>query len=224
MDVEQQPASPEAASQACTSCRKQKRKCDKRLPSCGLCERIGRSCDYSEEARGLAPSPEEFTALRQEVAELKDLLVRGALATNSDHGVASNGHTSHQDALSLGDFVTSEASHACSPLYTLGSVLTWAVVSLRMLKPSPGRRKSVLLNTQQQQQQPDSGMACVFIISISFLSGFVCIRIRTIPDPSTVRPTTTWRTHGPWRFDGTEGHGRGVLCDSPHLPPYRLQD
>ncbi|KAH9818145.1 Fungal specific transcription factor domain [Teratosphaeria destructans] len=62
------------ASSACASCRKQKRKCDKQLPTCGLCQRIGRICDYSDDARASAPSPEEFSQLRQEVAELKNLL------------------------------------------------------------------------------------------------------------------------------------------------------
>jgi len=79
----------ELAPQACSSCRKQKRKCDKQLPSCGLCVRIGRLCDYVDDSRGPAPSSEEFSSLRQEVAELKNLLARGVAPTAQ----ASNGHS-----------------------------------------------------------------------------------------------------------------------------------
>ncbi|EMC98574.1 hypothetical protein BAUCODRAFT_145643 [Baudoinia panamericana UAMH 10762] len=77
---------------ACATCRKQKRKCDKQLPSCSLCLRIGRPCDYTEELRaGSAPSPEDFNALRQEVAELRNLLTRDpALSSTSGNNVATN--------------------------------------------------------------------------------------------------------------------------------------
>ncbi|KAK3670152.1 hypothetical protein LTR78_009999 [Recurvomyces mirabilis] len=86
-------AGAELAAQACTTCRKQKRKCDKILPSCGLCIRIGRPCDYSDEIRGsgAAPSPEDFVALRQEVAELKNLLSQGVVTPAQSNG-GSNGH------------------------------------------------------------------------------------------------------------------------------------
>jgi hypothetical protein len=57
------------AHQACLSCRKQKRKCDKVLPACSLCTRLGRACDYRE-----APSSaisDDFVELRQKVQELE---------------------------------------------------------------------------------------------------------------------------------------------------------
>ncbi|KAK6439436.1 hypothetical protein LTR95_004361 [Oleoguttula sp. CCFEE 5521] len=44
------PSSPpiaELATLACAPCRRQKRRCDKVQPSCSLCTRIGRNCDYS---------------------------------------------------------------------------------------------------------------------------------------------------------------------------------
>lgn len=69
--------------------RKQKRKCNKQLPRCELCQRIGRTCDYSDDSRASLPSPEDFSALRQEVAELKTLLA-GAAATAQSNG-SSNG-------------------------------------------------------------------------------------------------------------------------------------
>ncbi|KAI3324679.1 fungal-specific transcription factor domain-containing protein [Xylariaceae sp. AK1471] len=57
------------ANQACYSCRKQKRKCDKALPSCALCVRMSRHCDYSE----VPPNPtvEDVEALRSQLAELE---------------------------------------------------------------------------------------------------------------------------------------------------------
>ncbi|KAK5678555.1 hypothetical protein LTS10_008999 [Elasticomyces elasticus] len=94
------------APQACSSCRKQKRKCDKQLPSCGLCIRIGRPCDYTDDTRGngAAPSPEEFTALRQEVAELKNLLA----SNGNSNGNGSNG--SHSNDSSPPNFMSLSSS------------------------------------------------------------------------------------------------------------------
>ena len=76
-DEQQQQAGANLAPQACTACRKQKRKCDKILPSCSLCQRIGRPCDYRPEAGPPAPSPEDFAALRQQVSDLEQLLRAG---------------------------------------------------------------------------------------------------------------------------------------------------
>lgn len=98
--LQQPPAAPapeqypplQLAPLACASCRKQKRKCDKQLPTCGLCQRIGRSCDYSDDSRAVAPSPEEFSALRQEVAELKNLLRSGGLTVSDGSTQSSNGN------------------------------------------------------------------------------------------------------------------------------------
>jgi Fungal specific transcription factor domain/Fungal Zn(2)-Cys(6) binuclear cluster domain len=57
------------AHQACASCRKQKRKCDKLLPACSLCTRLGRTCDYHEAPS--SASSDEFVELRQKVQELE---------------------------------------------------------------------------------------------------------------------------------------------------------
>jgi hypothetical protein len=53
----------------------------------------GRVCDYSDDSRAPAPSPEEFSALRQEVAELKNLLRGSAVANSLGNGSTSNGHS-----------------------------------------------------------------------------------------------------------------------------------
>jgi hypothetical protein len=60
------------AHQACGSCRKQKRKCDKALPACSLCMRLGRACNYSD-APGApsSASSEDFVELRHKVQELE---------------------------------------------------------------------------------------------------------------------------------------------------------
>lgn len=70
------------AHQACLSCRKQKRKCNKALPACALCERMGRLCDYSEITP--APTSDDFNALRQKLLELERRL-------NTNNGVPMDG-------------------------------------------------------------------------------------------------------------------------------------
>lgn len=63
------------ASQACLTCRKQKRKCSKTIPSCALCERMNRHCDYSDSAP--PPTHEDFSALRIRIMELESRLNGG---------------------------------------------------------------------------------------------------------------------------------------------------
>lgn len=57
------------AAQACTACRKQKRKCDKALPHCSLCQRMGRGCDYSDSTP--TPNADDFALLRKKVTDLE---------------------------------------------------------------------------------------------------------------------------------------------------------
>lgn len=57
------------ANQACVTCRKQKRKCNKTLPACALCTRMNRACDYSDSAP--APTSEDFNSLRTRIIELE---------------------------------------------------------------------------------------------------------------------------------------------------------
>jgi hypothetical protein len=77
-------ASPGHAAQACTACRKQKRKCDKVLPACSLCNRIGRSCEYTLDSQAPAPTPEEFAALRQQVSNLEQIIKSSGGSTTSN--------------------------------------------------------------------------------------------------------------------------------------------
>ena len=57
------------AAQACTACRKQKRKCDKALPACSLCQRMSRACDYSDSTP--TPNADDFALLRRKVTDLE---------------------------------------------------------------------------------------------------------------------------------------------------------
>lgn len=57
------------AFQACLSCRKQKRKCDKALPACSLCCRLSRLCDYRDGTS--SNGSDDLAELRQKVQELE---------------------------------------------------------------------------------------------------------------------------------------------------------
>ncbi|KAK4181702.1 hypothetical protein QBC36DRAFT_317062 [Triangularia setosa] len=72
---------PSKAQQACVSCRKQKRKCDKILPACGLCARMARPCDYttadaitSQLQQPAQASSEELATLQARLSELENRL------------------------------------------------------------------------------------------------------------------------------------------------------
>lgn len=131
----QQQAGVDLAPQACSACRKQKRRCDKTLPSCSLCVRIGRPCDYRSEPLP-APSPENFAALQQQVADLEQLIrsgVRGAAtpppttAQSSSNGSVgfmpvSNGKSSPGDnSLSLAGSQSWYSAASFPSLYFLDS-------------------------------------------------------------------------------------------------------
>ncbi|KAJ4394104.1 hypothetical protein N0V93_003321 [Gnomoniopsis smithogilvyi] len=62
------------AAQACVTCRKQKRRCDKLMPSCSRCASLQRICDYSESGPGPAPTSEDFAALQSKLNELEGRL------------------------------------------------------------------------------------------------------------------------------------------------------
>lgn len=60
------------AAQACTKCRRQKRKCDKVLPACSRCASLQRACDYSEATgASTAPTAEAFASLQEKLAEIE---------------------------------------------------------------------------------------------------------------------------------------------------------
>lgn len=112
----QQPQQPggNLAPQACTPCRKQKRKCDKQLPTCSLCQRIGRPCDYRPDTQLPAPSPEDFAALQQQVSNLEQLLRNGA--GRSVTPAQSNGHNSSNGSLSLSNGSSPPKNDNSNPL------------------------------------------------------------------------------------------------------------
>ncbi|KAF2871442.1 hypothetical protein BDV95DRAFT_572041 [Massariosphaeria phaeospora] len=54
---------PSGIMQSCSRCRMQKRKCDRRLPICTLCERLKRPCSYPtfDEPPAVVPDPRELS-------------------------------------------------------------------------------------------------------------------------------------------------------------------
>ncbi|KAK1994956.1 hypothetical protein LX36DRAFT_702600, partial [Colletotrichum falcatum] len=71
------------APQACASCKKMKRKCDKSRPACGLCTRMDRPCDYADppppppppqQQQHPAPTADDFAALQLKLLELESRL------------------------------------------------------------------------------------------------------------------------------------------------------
>jgi hypothetical protein len=80
------------ANQACSACRKQKRKCDKSFPACSLCARMGRPCDYTD-AQQPPPTTEDIAALQMKLIELESRL-------NSGHGASSAGSSGMPDSAS----------------------------------------------------------------------------------------------------------------------------
>lgn len=94
---------PPAAAQACATCRKQKRRCDKLLPACSRCASLQRACDYapdanagaSSSAAATAPTAEDFAALQKKLAEIEARLPGGGGGGNSSN---SNPVASSADA------------------------------------------------------------------------------------------------------------------------------
>lgn len=107
-----------SAQQACASCRKQKRKCDKQLPACSLCQRIGRTCDYTIESPGSLPSTEEFAALRQKVIDLESAL--------SDRGHnLSSGFTRQDDTPAFSNDIWSSDSGSSNAAQASVTYRSW---------------------------------------------------------------------------------------------------
>ncbi len=110
------------AAQACTTCRKQKRRCDKTLPTCGLCSRMGRMCDYSDSQP--APTAEDLTTLQAKLAELEN-----RLNSNSSESPASGKGAGARDPL------WASATNRFPPVFLLDiDCYKWA--SLHVPRPS----------------------------------------------------------------------------------------
>ena len=62
---------------ACSSCRTQKKGCDKALPACSSCVRLKRTCDYSSPAP--TPAPAQYQKLVERVAHLENEIAQSRL-------------------------------------------------------------------------------------------------------------------------------------------------
>ena len=71
------------AGQACLSCKKMKRGCDKALPECSLCVRTKKSCTYEYSDVAPIPTSKEFQWLQQKVLELEARMRPEVSDTNS---------------------------------------------------------------------------------------------------------------------------------------------
>ncbi|KAL2830166.1 hypothetical protein BJY01DRAFT_120704 [Aspergillus pseudoustus] len=67
-------ARPRSALHVCSSCKKNKRRCDKRLPRCGSCLKTGRACNYSGPPSS-SKSEAEVSDLQRRVRELEHHLL-----------------------------------------------------------------------------------------------------------------------------------------------------
>lgn len=59
--------------QACSACKKHKRRCDKALPVCSLCRRTRRDCTYDAEPAPV-PTPADWAHMQARLAALESLL------------------------------------------------------------------------------------------------------------------------------------------------------
>lgn len=100
------------ASQACLSCRRQKRRCDKKIPACSLCERMNRACDYSDTSP--APTADDFNILRQRVHELE-----GRLLSSNGNGLG-HGQTYLHTPTSTISTAGASVQQSPTPTYTPG--------------------------------------------------------------------------------------------------------
>lgn len=82
------PPTPQRSNQACLTCKKQKRKCDKVLPRCSLCTRMNRSCDYTDAPP--TPTTDDFVGLQRQIKGLEARL-NSQMSPERGHGAALNG-------------------------------------------------------------------------------------------------------------------------------------
>lgn len=91
------PDPPATAPQACTSCRRHKRKCNKILPACELCVRLGRACEYGSQNQGVGDANagvdvKEFERLVRKVQGLEARLADAEGGSGIESGGYGNGN------------------------------------------------------------------------------------------------------------------------------------
>lgn len=83
---------PSHSIQACSACKRHKRRCDKTLPACSLCRRTKRDCTYDAEPAHL-PTPADWAHMQARLAALESLLpttsVRGVAPSQASTGLTS---------------------------------------------------------------------------------------------------------------------------------------
>lgn len=87
---------PPRAPQACLTCKKQKRKCDKALPSCTRCASLQRACDYESDTgttsstAAAAPTAQDFASLQRKLAQIEARLENLPRTTHVDPSLGMN--------------------------------------------------------------------------------------------------------------------------------------
>lgn len=99
------------AVQACSTCRKQKRKCDKLLPSCSRCASLQRICDYADSGPAVVPTAEDFAALQRKLNDLEGRL-------NSRIEKQSSAMVNAYDASGIGNWESNFGNHENTPAWT----------------------------------------------------------------------------------------------------------
>ncbi|KAF2137186.1 uncharacterized protein K452DRAFT_321892 [Aplosporella prunicola CBS 121167] len=83
-------STPALAQQACSTCRKQRRRCTKELPACLLCRRLAKPCEYSENLPSRSDQ-DELAYLRDRVADLENKLTALQPGPNSSETSSATG-------------------------------------------------------------------------------------------------------------------------------------
>lgn len=99
----------------CGTCRRQKRKCDKSLPICGLYARHDKACEYDGEAKGFkddSPNVAEFEELKRKVVALERLLEDGRSNDGARAGTSSSSAHAEVSASENGTTPTSKKTSA----------------------------------------------------------------------------------------------------------------
>lgn len=97
------------SAQACLPCKKQKRRCDKALPSCSLCLRTYRDCVYGIESNS-PPNAREWASMQARLEALESYC--STVGSPVTHGTSRSMLSQVADSPSPPTFTPSSRSHA----------------------------------------------------------------------------------------------------------------
>jgi hypothetical protein len=127
------------ADQSCLACKKLKRKCDKQLPTCALCSRTRRPCEYPGDAAPPVPAPTaaDFAALQARLNDLESRLYGPPVTDPSSVPAPSGGYAAELSLLSPGEQgVPVEAPPARFPAALFLDIHCFKWIGIRLPKRS----------------------------------------------------------------------------------------